>query len=357
MAEIERVRVTCDQRGCHASAWWPARGWSQHRGLDFCRRHTAVRAARHACPADHRHATSSTCYSVHACRCDDCTAEHTRREAARTKAKAYGRWQSPYVSADPVRAHVERLRAQGMGLRTIAQRSGISLTSIAALVRGRQGGADDPRSGQQLQRVLRRNADRILALEATPHTLAAHALTPSRGAHRRIQALVARGWSIAKLADALSMGRSNLCTVLHAEHITLAMHDRISTLYDRLWNIAPPRQAARDAASYTRARNFAEAHGWLPPLAWDDIDADDEPPTPDNDEDDVDQLAVETAIEGLHPRLRTVERHAAVTILHSRRWSDRRIAEWLDVTQRTVERDRQLLSLDAYPQAELLKAS
>lgn len=358
MAERRRTRVSCDHYGCHAEAWAPARSWSSVGDRDFCRQHTAARAARVICPPDHGHAAKSTCYSVHGCRCDDCRAENTRAEARRTRDKLYGRWQSPYVDAVPAREHVQMLREHGLGIRTIADVAGVGHTAVAQLVYGRKGGRDDPRSGEVLQRIARRNAEKILAVVADESTLAPGASVAARGAHRRIQALVARGWCLSRIAAALGVRPTNLAALLERDFIQLGTKRRIVELYERLWNVAPPRQTGVDAASYTRATHMAQARGWLPPMAWDDIDTDEAPPADDVvDVDALDQGAINAALDGFKPPLRTAERREVVRILHSRRWSDQRIAGWLGNPDRTVHRDRQALGLEAFPHGELRWAS
>lgn len=359
MAERQRTRVSCDYYGCHAEAWAPARGWSSEDDRDYCRAHTAARAARFICPSDHGHAAKSTCYSAHGCRCDDCTAENTRAVARRTREKLYGRWQSPYVDAAPAREHVQMLREQGLGIRTIAQVAGVGHTALAQLVYGRKRSQGDPRAGEVLQRMSRRNAERILAVVADESTLAPGTSVAARGAQRRIEALVARGWCLSRIAAVLGISPSNLAALLERGFIQLGTKRKLVELYERLWNVAPPRQTRADAVSYTRAIHMAQDRGWLPPMAWDDIDTDEAPPADDavDDVDALDQGAVDAALDGFKPPLRTAERREVVRILHGRRWSDQRIAGWLGNPDRTVQRDRQVLGLEALPHGEQRWAS
>jgi DNA-binding NarL/FixJ family response regulator len=51
-------------------------------------------------------------------------------------------------------------------------------------------------------------------------------------------------------------------------------------------------------------------------------------------------VAVERAVNGLMPRLRTAERKLVVAILTSRGWSSAAIAEHIGANSRTVQRDR-----------------
>lgn len=356
MAERRRTRVSCDQRGCHAEAWDPARGWSQEGKRDFCRQHTASRAARFTCPPEHKHAEVSTCYSAHRCRCDACSAEHTRSAARRSRDKVYGRWIPPRVDAVPVRAHVLLLCSQGLDLRAIADAAGVGRTTVAELVHGRKGSTEDDHAGEVLERIPRRTAERILAVSGEESTLAARVSVDARGTRRRIQALVARGWCLSRIAGALDVQPSNLTVLLERDRVRLGTKRRVADLYERLWNVTPPRQSSRDAASYSRAIDMARSRSWLPPMAWDDIDTDEAPPV-DDGVDELDQGAIDAAVDGYQPPLRTTERREVVRILHARRWSDQRIAGWLGKPDRTILRDREALQLAAFPHAELRWAS
>jgi len=51
----------------------------------------------------------------------------------------------------------------------------------------------------------------------------------------------------------------------------------MAAIYEELWDQEPPHDEWHSKAAYTRALNFAGRRGWLPPLAWDDIDTDPDP--------------------------------------------------------------------------------
>jgi predicted transcriptional regulator len=85
-----------------------------------------------------------------------------------------------------------------------------------------------------------------------------------------VQALVATGWSQARLAAELGLTRANFGSMLLCEQVTAGTARAVSDLYDRLWNQAPPEHDQRTRIAAARARNYARARGWAPPLAWDD---------------------------------------------------------------------------------------
>lgn len=98
---------------------------------------------------------------------------------------------------------------------------------------------------------------------------------PAAGARRRLQALVAIGWSQSHLAARLSMQPSNFASLLTREHVRTGTAKAVQNLYDQLWNRPPVAADHRARISASRARRYAEARGWPPPLAWDDDIIDD----------------------------------------------------------------------------------
>ncbi|MFL0711638.1 MAG: hypothetical protein ACJLS2_02345 [Microcella pacifica] len=295
------------------------------------------------CPAEHKHAEVSTCYIIHKCRCEPCKTEATERARRRARAKLYGRWVDPYVDAQPVREHVRLLQASGMGWKRIAEVSGVGNTAVSQLIYGRKGSNSDPRKGEPLKRVLKVKAEKILAVQPEMANLRAGALVDPTGFRRRVQALVAVGWSLSKLAKRLGVDVGNLCVSLTRERVTAQHHRDAAALYDELWNMLPPHEEWRDLIAFNRAKRMAKVKGWLPPLAWDDIDTDDAPPVPEDVS--VDPIAVELALSGARVRLNRDERREAVRQGVELRWSDVEIAGRIGVADRTVWRIRGELGL------------
>lgn len=312
--------------------------------------------AEFVCPPDHKHGLSGVCYTMHRCRCDECRRVRSETDLRRAKLHAYGRWVDPYVPAEPVREHLQYLREFGLGWKRIAAISGIGNTAVESLIYGRKGGNGDPRKGEVATRVLRRKADAILAVKPDISLLAGGVTIPSRGVHRRIQALVAIGWSQSKLAERIGMEPGNFAGVMHRPQVLVSTHRAVAAMYEELWCTAPAHVVWREKIAYSRSLNYAQAHRWLPPLAWDDIDNDVEPPVPDEDC-AIDEMAVEMAMHGEPVNLTPAERREAVTRLHAERWSDQRIAATLRCADRTVWRIRQELNLEAFDFADLVKGS
>lgn len=306
-------------------------------------------SVRFECPPAHQHGVKSTCYVIHKCRCTPCRASQTVRARARRRAQLYGRYDSGLVPAGPVRDHMKFLQAQGMGWKRIAALSGVGNTAAESLLYGRKGSKSDPRHGEVLKQVSREKAEKILAVVPD---LAAGALVPSLGTHRRVQALVARGWSMSKIGARLGVDSSNFTTMMGRSSVTSGFALKIAALFEEIWNVDPPHEEWRDLIAYNRSLSYAAARRWLAPLAWDDIDTDVEPPVPDAIG-GPDEVLVELAVSGESVRLTPAERRLAVGQLWAKRWSDALIANRLGIADRTVLRDRQELGLVAFDQNEL----
>jgi transcriptional regulator with XRE-family HTH domain len=205
------------------------------------------------------------------CRCAPCTQANRTAENQRTRLIAYGQWQ-PYVDAERAREHVRMLAAHGIGWKRAAELTGVSTGSMSKLLYG--GPGDRPPS----QRIRPETEAKILAVRPSLELLGARADVDATGTHRRVQALVACGWSQLKLAERLGMLRSNFGTMMNNAKVHAGTARAVGALYDELWDQAPPEAEWRDKIAASRSRNYAAARGWAPPAAWDDIDDPDASP-------------------------------------------------------------------------------
>jgi plasmid maintenance system antidote protein VapI len=307
---------------------------------------------RKVCPPDHKHGATGTCYASHFCRCDDCREGHRRSAYNLRRAKLYGRYRPPeMVAAQPVRDHVRQLNKFGIGVDRVASIAHVTEAGIRNLVYGRTG-KGDPGRRRPPEQVGAELARRILAVRPETRHLAANAVVPARGVQRRLQALICLGWSQRKLAAHLDMAPAQFGKLLHrTPGVTKRMHERVSDLFDDLWDKKPPTAGRYELNAHNRARNLALANGWVPPLAWDDIDLDDAPPAV---EDLVDEAAVMRAIEGEPTELTPRQRRDAVETLHARGLNDKEIAARIGCSDRTVLRIRHNelgLTANAHPRA------
>ncbi|WP_067198885.1 hypothetical protein [Microbacterium sp. XT11] len=281
---------TCTHRGCsrkpvarrlchaHYQAAWKAGELTAHAKLP-----PRPKKHDHVCPDDHKHASASTCFIQHQCRCEPCVEAHNARERNRKKQKAYGRFDTGLVDVAPVREHVLKLGEFGIGYKRVAQLAGFkSSTPVRTIVWGRQD--PGPRFGEMQKRVKRETAEKILAIQPVIDNLAPGQKIAASGTHRRLQALVVAGWSMSKLANLLGLDPSNFSTFMQRDTVLVSTWIAVRDLFDELWDQEPPHAEWRDKIAFSRSQRYAKLHGWLPALAWDDIDTDPEPPTVEVDE-------------------------------------------------------------------------
>ncbi len=167
------------------------------------------------------------------CRCTPCREANRADHARRSRLILYGQWQ-PFVDAARAREHVRALGAAGIGWRRAAELAGVSTGAVSMLVYGR------PRAGRQPSRHIRAETEqRILAVRAAPELLGNGALTDATGTRRRLQALVATGYSQSVLAGRLGMLQQNFAHVMTRDKVTAGTARAVRQLYDELWDAAP----------------------------------------------------------------------------------------------------------------------
>jgi hypothetical protein len=136
--------------------------------------------------------------------------------------------------------------------------------------------------------------------------------------------------------------------------VTAPTYRAVCALFDQLWS--SPQSGARAQQALAVAKDLR----WVGPLAWDDIDDPDESPNLRGSDDEVggiDEMAVDLAIIGEGVKLTGAERREAIVRLHAQRLSDRRIADILRISDRTVLRIRQELNLPAFDADSLAGAA
>lgn len=146
--------------------------------------------------------------------------------------------------------------------------------------------ADDPRHGTDAGYVAHRRS----GFPACGSCIRAHAVAnkrrglastpprkvPALGTQRRVQALQALGWSRQRIAQAIGYTDQGALTyMMRADSLYPATAARIAEVYEQMSMVVPVGSGAN------RARTWAKRHGYLPPLAWDDIDDPNEQPSVD----------------------------------------------------------------------------
>ena len=140
------------------------------------------------------------------------------------------------------------------------------------------------RKGGPGKRVHRDTRDRILA---------ARRLWTPIGIQRRLQALTRLGWSMRAAAETVGADVDGFKRLRGREvvrHVRRPMAEAVLAAYDQLHMTLPP-----SGGSATETRNEAIRRGYLPPLAWDDIDDETEQPVSsgyDDSDEDARRLSV-----------------------------------------------------------------
>lgn len=216
-----------------------------------------------------RHGTIAG-YKVDGCKCGDCMKAHRDYANYRHRQIAYGRWH-PFVAAGPIRDHVNSLQASGLGWKRIAYLADLSTSTVWKLLYG-----DPHRNMAPSKRVRRETAEKLLSVSTSLDVLGGASTVDSTGTRRRIQALIAIGWSQRRLAERIGMAPNNFARVLHhSKQVQASTARAVRDLYEELWSAPPPLRNRQDQIAVARARSYASARGWVPPLAWDDETIDD----------------------------------------------------------------------------------
>ena len=207
------------------------------------------------------------------------------------------------TALDAVADHIHTLEAAGWSRRAIAAAAGISATAVSRLGNRRQA------------HIRRTTRDAILAID--PRTLPVKAtrdalepFVPKRGTVRRIQALLAIGWTHRHLAD-LTGVKTAVVLNQPGQWVTRTTHDKLAHAYRQL-------AATPGPSNITRRR--AAALGYLSPIHWDDIDhdpapeantpaaGDDQPPLRHHDQ--IDPTVVDRILAGEHLPATRAEKEA-----------------------------------------------
>lgn len=219
--------------------------------------------------AQHVHGTA-TAYKVDQCRCEACTEANRAAAQRRRRAQLYGRHDGR-VDAAPARDHLRELMAQGMGWKQVAATAGLSNDTVSAILYGK--GSKSGEARQPRKRVTRRVHEAIMAVQLE---LAPGALVDGTGTRRRLQALIAIGWSGPRLAAKLGQRNGNFWTMMMVNNqVTAKTAAAVRALYSQLWDQTPPANNGFERRSVAQSKYRAEQAGWAPPAAWDDAQLDD----------------------------------------------------------------------------------
>lgn len=287
------------------------------------------------CPADHKHGATPTCYRNHKCACFDCKDANRIRCYEYKKLVAYGRPTGTMIDASPVQSHLGDLVMAGMKPAAIAAAAGVDLSTVRNIMNRRT-----PRKRPSPLRVYPATAEKLLAVTPDLTTVPDGHWVDSRGARRRLQALGLKGWAIKYLADRCDLDRHRLDRVLVSPRVFSSTNRAITTLFEELWDKEPPTHTPTQRAVRTITMRRALSEGWLPALAWDDMDLDDAPADASAEAVLVDEVAVELALRGERVRLTQIERQLVIDRASDAGIYTSAIAPVLGITPRHIGRLR-----------------
>lgn len=189
-----------------------------------------------------------------------------------SRRKGYGTFESLFTEAQPARDHVTALVKAGVGYRRIAQLSGLNRKTIQDLMNGRSNRGTPPKKVMRKTTVAAILAIPIPTAPTAPQ-VADRMLVSSLGTRRRIQSLVAYGYSYADMARRVGWSTPNFAKLVYDEdaQVTAKTARMVDTLFRELQLTPGPD---------TRARNRGKANGWPLPMEWDEDDIDDPDATP-----------------------------------------------------------------------------
>ena len=200
------------------------------------------------------------------CGCQEVCLPADRAYAARVRRlKAYGRWQ-PFTDAGPAREHAQVLVGAGIGMRRIAELAGVTPCAVWNLLSGQPGRGTPP-----ARRIRTETARRILAIRPIEANQDWNARVDATGSRRRVQALVALGWSMRSVAAMMPIEPAYLRAIVRDRpQVTAKTARKVRAAYDQLWDQVPSEVNRSERISAAKARSLAARRGWVPPLAWDD---------------------------------------------------------------------------------------
>jgi hypothetical protein len=206
--------------------------------------------------------------AVHSnCTCLKCRIGNATWIRERRAAIKAGTWK-PWADATPVRAHVEKLHADGMPYALIARLADVDPIQIRR-IRGTAG-------ARIVTKIRTDTAEALLAVRLNYSHLPAKSAVPGQGTRRRIQALRAIGWPSYAIADLAGIGQRTIYEALLNTHVRAATHRAVASLYEVLHD-QDPAQHGVARGIIRRGQRHANQQGWALPTAWTDIDLDDQP--------------------------------------------------------------------------------
>lgn len=248
----------------------------------------------------------------------------SRWRSRREQLIASGQWK-PFVAAQPVRDHVNRVRAAGMPIWAIEQHFGMAAHHLDHLLWGSEGHGPG-------NKVRTETAQLLLAYWPALDDFPDPARIDPTGTRRRLEALHVHGFNLIAIARKTGIAARYFQKAVHGDRVTARLARAVRDVYGVWWN-ADPRDHGVKEWVVDRTRRAAQRKGWYGPLAWDDDTIDDPRAVPQTD-------AVEpAATEGGNVAARWLLGESVVLDREARREVLQHLFEWTnDTTDEIAER-------------------
>lgn len=193
------------------------------------------------------------------CRRNECLVAARRQRKRQRYARTHGH--AATVSAHEAATYGRRLVQTGMSPADLAAEAGLSAKTVTDVLSGR------------CINVYRTTAAAVLrvAVPARGHRPTVDGNVDATAARRRLRALTALGFTLPVLAQETGSTPGTIGSLRQGRRrrLRITLDRSIAEAYDRLWDADPGGYGASPSGA-TRARNWARACGWAPPVALDD---------------------------------------------------------------------------------------
>lgn len=205
------------------------------------------------------HGTTARAFST-GCRCTKCRDAKNAYQRQAYRLRGYGKWQ-PYVDATRTRQHLRALHDAGVSYMQIAEQSGLSDGNIRQIANG------------HTKRVRPNTEITVLGLKAEGMR---QKLLSSTGSARRLQALLAIGWPLTRVAPYIGVDHRGVHRLIHQPYIFRSTAEAVVAVYEQLKGEKPEDHGV-SLIGAQKSRRLAERNGWPAPLWWEDMGHIDDP--------------------------------------------------------------------------------
>lgn len=223
---------------------------------------TTKSGERFECPPEHNHGSTTGCYTDHKCRCEKCRSgwrayiKKWRREAKDRKLNR--------VDPAAARQRVKELREQGWTIKLIVEKTGLKKSTVATISDG------------SAKRITEDTERAIFEVPYAPQDSKRYSV-PAYRVRRRIEALIAQGYSVEKIGRMAGIEAKQMSRLLHdsRKNCRRSTFNAIDTVFqafhERHAEPRPPRMGS-DMERIRKALTYAKKRGYVTSFYWTDID-------------------------------------------------------------------------------------